>query len=123
MTRLLLVALLLVACRPKLDQGGEPANVLASAVGPADSLVLTLPDSTQVWLVKGREGVAADGSTCVERGVQLVRKGGRRDLVPLLYTRTAPVLVDGKLLATLSNRCADVATYTIDATTAQPTRR
>lgn len=122
MMRLLLLVLLLVACRPKLDQGGEPANVPPAGVGPADSLVLTLPDSTEVWLVKGREGIAADGSTCVERGVQL-RKGARRDLVPLLYTRSAPEWVDGKLLATLSNRCADVATYTIDATTAQPTRR
>ena len=122
MRALLLVALLCVACRPNVDQGGEPDNVPPAGVGPADSLVLTLPDSTEVWLVQGRQGIAADGSTCVERGVQL-RKGARRDLVPLLYTRTAPAWVDGKLLATLSNRCADVATYTIDATTAQPTRR
>jgi hypothetical protein len=122
MRNLLILSVLLIACRPKLDQGGEPTNVPPAVVGTADSLVLMLPDSTEVWLVKGREGIGADGSTCLERGVQL-RKGERRDLVPLLYTREAPRLLDGRLTATLSNRCADVATYTIDVTTAQPTRR
>lgn len=100
----------------------RPPAAPASPPGPRDSLVLTLPDSTSVWLVRGREGIAADGTPCHERSIEL-RKDGRRLLVPLLYTRSAPHLEHGKLYATLSNRCVDGAEYAIDPVTAYPTPR
>ena len=114
-------ACLLVGC------GGAPKpaparEASATPAGPADSLVLTLADSTTVWMVRGREGVGADGTSCQERSIEL-RKGTRKLLVPLLYTRAAPRLDHGKLYATLSNRCVDVAEYAIDPVTAYPTPR
>jgi len=87
-----------------------------------DSLALTLPDSTTVWLIEGREGRGADGATCRERSVEL-RKGSTRTMVPLLYTRSAPRMVQGKVVATLSNHCADEGEYLIDPVTAYPTTR
>lgn len=121
MSARVLVVLLLAAC----GETPRPAPVTATPTipaGPADSLVLTLPDSTTVWMVRGREGIGADGATCQERSLEL-RKGEHKVMVPLLYARTAPHLEHGKLYATLSNRCADVAEYAIDPVTAYPTPR
>jgi hypothetical protein len=84
---------------------------------PADSLVLTLPDSTPVWLTPGRIGTAADGTTCAEYGVRVGTK-----LVPLLFVREAPRLERGLLRADLVRDCRAIATYRIDPVTAQPTK-
>jgi hypothetical protein len=106
---------LLAAC-------SKPAAPPAAVTPPApwDSLVLTLSDSTTVWLVRGRQGIASTGATCEERSVEL-RKGSRRTLVPLLYAREVPRLMRGTLYATLSDRCADVGEYVIDPATGYPT--
>lgn len=87
---------------------------------PLDSLVLTLPDSTEVWLVKGRSATSGDGGECLERGLEL-RKGPRTIPVPLLYTSTLPEVVNGKLVARLSKDCVSGASYSIDTQTGQPT--
>lgn len=118
-------ALLLGASLAACGEAPKPAPATAApaaVAGPADSLVLTLADSTTVWMVRGRDAVSPDGTPCHEHSLEL-RKGPRKLLVPLLYTRAAPRLDGGKLYATLSNRCADVAEYAIDPATAYPTPR
>src|SRR5690349_18217451 len=54
-----------------------PEKVVDPNIVPADSLVLTLHDGTQVWLTAGRVAKGEDGVACRERGVEL-RKGGTR---------------------------------------------
>ena len=75
-----------------------------------------------MWLTVGRVGRGPTGAPCLERGVQL-RKGALRKPVPLLYTRELPVVVGGKLVASLSTNCVSGDEYTIDPRTAQPTKR
>jgi hypothetical protein len=115
MNRHLLGLLLLAACASETP---PPVNdTTASFLAPPDSLVLTLGDSTKVWLTPGRTGTGADGTTCREYGV---RVGGK--LVPLLFVREAPRLEHGVLKAELTRDCQRIATYRIDPLTAQPTK-
>lgn len=108
-------ALLLLAC----SKPAPPPVPPATPPVPRDSLVLTLPDSATVWLVAGRQGVAADGSTCDEWSIE-VRSGATRRLVPLLYTRHPPRLERGRVIAIQSNRCQDGDRYLIEPATGYP---
>lgn len=121
MRQVLITMFLLGACG-ETPKPPATASAPVRSPGTADSLVLALPDSTTVWLVRGRDAVGAGGVPCHEHSVEL-RKGARRVMVPLLYTRSAPRLEHGKLYATLSNGCVDVAEYAIDPVTAYPTPR
>jgi hypothetical protein len=117
---------LLAACK------GTPApaktSAASSAAGDSSSAMIPTPethlfdlaDSTEVWLVTGREGHGSGGTTCIEHGVQL-RKGPFKMQVPLLYVTTLPEVVNGKLVAKLSTDCVTKGTYVIDPKTAQPT--
>lgn len=106
---------LIAAC----SKPASPPPPPAAPPAPWDSLVLTLPDSTTVWLLAGRQGIAAGGGTCDEWSIQ-VRKGATRHLVPLLYTRHAPRLERGKVLAIQSNACVDGDLYMIEPATGYP---
>lgn len=105
-----------------------PPSGNASAAGDSASALVPTPethlfdlaDSTEVWLVNGREGHGSGGSTCIEHGVQL-RKGPLKMQVPLLYVSSLPEVVNGKLVAKLSTDCVTKDTYVIDPKTAQPT--
>lgn len=107
--------LALVAC----SRPAPPAAPPAPPAAPWDSLALTLPESTTIWLVTGRQGIAADGSTCDEWSIQ-VRTPTTRRLVPLLYTRHAPHLDGARVMAIQSNRCVDGDTYLIEPATGNP---
>lgn len=107
--------LLLAACASETPPAVN--DTTATFLAPADSLVLTLPDSTPVWLTPGRTGTAADGTTCREHGVRIGTK-----LVPLLFVREAPRFEGGVLRAELTRDCLPLATYRIDPVTAQPTK-
>jgi hypothetical protein len=101
------------------EQGG--AEVAQPAV-PADSLVATAPGGVEVWFTHSREGKAADGTTCTDRTME-IRRGGTRVQVPLLYTATAPELVnDSTIRARLSNRCVPGDAYLVDLRTGHPVR-
>jgi hypothetical protein len=101
------------------EQGG--AEVAQPAV-PADSLVATAPGGVEVWFTLSREGKAADGTTCTDRTME-IRRGGTRVQVPLLYTATAPELVnDSTIRARLSNRCVPGDAYLVDLRTGHPVR-
>ena len=109
-----LVVLLLACSRSTPPPAAPPATA-----PQVDSLVLSLPDSMAVWLVTGREGVAADGSTCAEWSIK-VGAPATRHLVPLLYTRHAPRLVRGEVIAIQSNHCVDGDAYMIEPATGAP---
>jgi hypothetical protein len=92
------------------------------AARPADSLALTAPGGVEVWYTLARSGRAADGSHCVDRALE-IRRGATRIPVPLLYTGTAPELVnDTTLRARLSNACTPGDSYLVSLTTGRPTR-
>jgi hypothetical protein len=88
---------------------------------PPDTHILDLDDGTEVWLTVGRVGQGPNGTTCIERGVQL-RKGPLKMPVPLLYTSKLPVVLNGKVVASLSTNCISGDDYAIDPKTAQPTK-
>jgi hypothetical protein len=98
-----------------------PAPV-ASPPTPADSLILTTNDGTQVWLVEGRSSQDPAGKPCQERGVE-IRRDSSRIRVPLLYTGAAPIrLGRDALKAELWRDCRAMAIYRIDLATGRPTK-
>jgi hypothetical protein len=87
-----------------------------------DSLVATGKDGMQVWFTLTRVGLAPDGTSCVERGLE-IRRGDTRIPVPLLYTGAAPVLLDQSTMrAELWNHCRPVGTYLVDLQSGRPVR-
>ena len=118
----LVVLALVAACQRRASPAAAPATSppASATVAPAETHLFDLPDSTQVWMVSGREAHASGGTTCLERGIQL-RKGPLKIPVPLLYTSTLPEVVNGKLVARLSKDCVAGDTYAIDPKTGQPT--
>jgi hypothetical protein len=111
-----------LACSP----ADRPAVVPPDSAGPApaapaDSLVLTLPIGATVWYTLARDARAADGTSCVERGLE-VRHGGTRVAVPLLYTRDIPTAAgDSTIEARLYLNCAPGDRYRVNTRTGQPT--
>jgi hypothetical protein len=94
----------------------------AQPAAPADSLVATAPGGVEIWFTLAREGKAADGTTCTDRTLE-IRHGDRRVPVPLLYTGTAPEIVnDTTMRARLSDRCAPGDAYLVNLRTGRPVR-
>ena len=129
LTRACLALSSLVVLLPGCQRTSSPAATLDTTASarvvdsaPADTHILDLADSTEVWLTAGRVGRGPTGAPCLERGLQL-RKGPLRIQVPLLYTSELPVVVRGKLVASLSTDCVSGQLYTIDAATGYPTKR
>ena len=106
---------------PAAPTAATPAAETALDSIVPDTHILDLADGTAVWLIPGRVGRAENGGSCLERGIQL-RKGPLKMTVPLLYTSSLPDVIDGKLVATISNSCVTGDRYTIDPATAQPTK-
>jgi hypothetical protein len=87
-----------------------------------DSLVLTGERGLEVWFTLSRTGHSPNGTTCIERGLE-IRHGETRTPVPLLYTGAAPVLInDSTLRAELWNHCKPVSVYRVDVMSGQPVR-
>jgi hypothetical protein len=102
----------------------HPPPASTDQAGPSqDSLLLSNRAGTEVWFTLARTGRAADGRTCVERGLE-IRRGGARIPVPLLYTGEAPTLVnDTTLRAVLWNHCTPLNPYLVDLRTGHPARQ
>lgn len=122
----LVLAALLLGCgsgpeRPAVGvAAGEDTG--EQKVVAADSLVLTAPGGVEVWYTLSREGKAADGSRCLDRTLE-IRRGDTRVPVPLLYTGSAPELVnDSTIRARLSQSCAPGDTYLVNLRTGRPVR-
>jgi hypothetical protein len=99
----------------------EPAGRSALPSPPADSLVATAAGGTEVWFTLARPD-SAEGRRCVDRGLE-IRRGATRLPVPLLYTGTAPqVLNDTVMRARLSFHCRAGDAYLVDLRTGRPVR-
>lgn len=89
---------------------------------PADSLVATAPGGAEIWLTLAREATSPDGTRCTERGIE-IRRGSARLKVPLLYTGSAPVLLnDSTIRALLWNHCAPGDPYLVNLRSGHPVR-
>ena len=110
------------ACGSEARGSGAADRVRAEHAGPADSLVATAPGGVEVWFTLERTGKAADGTPCTDRALE-IRRDGRRVPVPLLYTGSAPEIVDDTTLrARLSDRCRPGDAYLVDLRTGRPVR-
>lgn len=121
---LLSVAALLAGCAPQKPAATGQDSVAAPATPPRlpDSLALRTAEGVEVWLTDARSATAADGTSCLERALE-VRQDTLARGVPLLYTREAPTAL-GKdaMRAVLYNNCAPVAAYRVDFATISPKR-
>lgn len=105
--------------KPGTADAGSPS---AESPAPADSLVATAPGGVEVWFTLAREGKAADGTTCIDRTLE-IRRGDTRIQVPLLYTGAAPEIVnDTTMRARLSDNCVPGDAYLVDLRTGRPVR-
>jgi hypothetical protein len=92
------------------------------SAAPADSLVATAPGGVEIWFTLAREGKAIDGSACTDRTLE-IRREGKRIPVPLLYTGTAPEIVnDTTMRARLSKLCLPGDSYLVNLRTGRPVR-
>jgi hypothetical protein len=114
------LSILLLACG-----GGDrepPHPPAAEQVAPPDSLVATAPGGVEIWFTLARPGKSVDGTPCVDRTIE-IRRGDTRIPVPLLYTATAPELVnDTTLRARLSDGCRPGDSYLVDLRSGRPVR-
>jgi len=115
---LILLVALVAACGAE----EQPRSQDTATSSVPDSLVATGKDGLQVWFTLTRVGLAPDGTSCVERGLE-IRRGDTRIQVPLLYTGAAPVLLDQSTMrAELWNHCRPVGTYLVDLRSGRPVR-
>jgi hypothetical protein len=114
-----LLPLVLLACGGK---DASPPKAAATDSAPPDSLVATAPGGVQIWFTLARRSRSPDGAPCVDRAIE-IRRGDTRVQVPLLYTGTAPELVnDSTLRARLSNQCRPGDAYLVDLRSGRPVR-
>ncbi len=116
----LLTLVTLSGCgRVEQDLHDKPAGT--SSV-PPDSLVMVAGSGRELWFTLARTGRAPDGTSCIERGLE-IRAGEKRMPVPLLYTREAPVqLNDSTVRAILWTNCRPGDAYRVDLRTGRPVR-
>jgi hypothetical protein len=106
----------------KQETSSSDSTPAASPAKPRDSLVATAPGGVEIWFTLAREGQAEDGSRCIDRTLE-IRQGDKRVPVPLLYTASAPQMVnDSTIRARLSSRCKPGDTYLVNLRTGRPTR-
>lgn len=122
MTLVIVIVPLLSSCResPK-PHGGAPA-VVAKAPPVRDSLALTTRSGAQVWFVAERPARDSAGTPCIERAME-IRWSGKITRVPLLYTGSAPRLVnDTTIEAAIWLHCRPGNVYRVDLHTGRPLR-
>lgn len=111
-----------VACGGHAEKHADRQDTRARPAGPVDSLVVTSPAGIEVWFTLAREATGSDGTRCIERGIE-IRRGSSRLKVPLLYTGSAPVLLnDSTMRALLWNHCAPGDAYLVDLRSGHPVR-
>ncbi len=111
----------LLACG-RAEKRTASGGATSDAPPPADSLVATNADGVQIWFTLVRVAKSAEGTRCVERGLE-IRRGETRVKVPLLYTATPPVLLnDWTIRALLWSHCKPGDSYLVDLRSGQPVR-
>jgi Tfp pilus assembly protein FimV len=121
-TRALVTSLALggIACG-KSTPPPPAAEATAAPAAPADSLVATAPGGAEIWFTLARADSGGAGR-CTARAVE-IRRGSTRIPVPLLYTSSAPELVnDSTFRARLSDHCLAGDAYLVNLRTGRPVR-
>ena len=115
------IAVLIGGCERRQEtRAPATESVSAEPAAPAESLVATAPGGVEIWFTLAREGKAADGTTCTDRTLE-IRREGKRVPVPLLYTGSAPEIVnDSTMRARLSDRCVPGDAYLVNLRTGRP---
>jgi hypothetical protein len=114
------LSLSLAACGPSDHKTTALADTSVS-IAPKESLAVA-GSGVEIWFTFSRPGLAADGTPCVDRGIEL-RRDGKRIPVPLLYTHEAPTIVnDTTARAVLYTSCLPGDAYLVDLRTGRPTR-
>jgi hypothetical protein len=119
------IGLLFTGCKPghRAAAPDRPSPPDHAADTPSDSLVLATSRGVEVWYSFARASRAADGSPCLERGLE-IRRDGRRMQVPLLYTGEAPTLLnDSTMRAILWTNCRPGSVYLVDLRNGRPVRQ
>jgi hypothetical protein len=112
---------LLLAGGCRADRPAAKVAAAADSLAPADSLALSTR-GIQVWYTLARTATSSQGITCTERALE-IRRNGRRVPVPLLYTGSAPVLLDDTTMrAVLWTQCRPTDAYLVDLRTGRPVR-
>ena len=116
-----LVPVILAGCgRVEQDLHEKPAGASSQ---PRDSLAVVGKLGHEVWFTLSRTGRAPDGTTCIERGLE-IRAGEKRTPIPLLYTREPPVLLnDSTIRAILWTNCKPGDAYQVDLRNGRPVRQ
>lgn len=113
---------LLAACAGE-PPASQPATTGTTAAAPvaADSMV-GQSGPFKFWFTLRRTAADSAGNACVERGLE-IRTDSSRRLVPLLYTREAPVPEsDTTVLVHLSDSCIPGDLYRVNLHSGQPVR-
>ena len=116
------IGLVACACQP-----APPPHAAVDSTPPTvpvvrDSLLFTAPHEVEVWFTDARAATDSAGNRCVERVLQ-IRREGRRIPVPLLYTGTAPRLVnDSTIEAPIWRHCRPGNVYRVSLRSGQPVR-
>ncbi len=109
------------ACADKRTVAGAAQANAEEPSAPAESLVTTAPGGAEIWFTLARPDSGPTGR-CTDRAVE-IRRGAQRIPVPLLYTNSAPELVnDTTFRARLSDHCAPGDRYLVDLRTGRPVR-
>ena len=116
-------SLLLSACGARGEPApGNPPPIETANLAPPDTLVLVVPGGATVWLAEGRRATDSAGAVCLERSIE-IRRDSSRVKVPLLYTLSAPTLLDDSTLkAELAHNCRASAAYRVSLRTGAPVR-
>jgi hypothetical protein len=110
------------ACGNRAERPTNSGQDSARLSAPAESLVASGPGGTMIWFTLARNATGPDGSRCVERGIE-IRRGATRLKVPLLYTGSAPVLLNDSIMrAVLWTHCTPGDAYLVDLQSGQPVR-
>lgn len=113
---------LLAACASKPEPSPAADTTAATPAKPPDSLVLTTRQGVEVWFTDSRSAKDSTGAPCTERVMQ-IRRAGQKIAVPLLYTGSAPRLVnDSTIEAPIWLNCRPGNVYQVNLTTGHPVR-
>jgi hypothetical protein len=117
------LGLVLIGCGANGEPGSGPPPATGPGSAPAltDSLILSAPGGVTIWLAEGRPASDPAGTPCLERTLE-IRHDTSRIKVPLLYTISAPVLLnDSTIRAQLAHNCQPAEAYRVNLRTGRPT--
>ncbi len=119
------VAAALILCACGTREGTPPASVATPGVDGGRARgeeALRVSDSVSVWFASARADTAPDGTTCLER-VMEIRTNDRTVPIPLLYTGEIPTITsDSTIDVHIWRHCIPADRYRVNLRSGQPVR-